>query len=82
MDDWEAVRASEESVTTVNKPAKNTHGGNAPADGPAAAADTTEDDAGVLPKLAPNDAAHTWGDDRANQGHDEWLRENKPPHWG
>ncbi|ALV46258.1 AAA family ATPase [Arthrobacter alpinus] len=36
----------------------------------------------LLPKVAPHDAAHTWGDSTSENGHDEWLRENKPPHWG
>ena len=36
----------------------------------------------LLPKEAPGDAAHTWGDGQSEHGHDEWLRENKPPHWG
>lgn len=36
----------------------------------------------LLPKVAPHDADHTWGDASSDRGHDEWLRENKPPHWG
>lgn len=47
------------------------------ADAPTAVPSESE----LLPKVAPNDAAHTWGDDRGAEGHDEWLRENKPPHW-
>lgn len=39
-------------------------------------------DSPLLPKVAPNDADHTWGDAPSSRGHDEWLRENKPPHWG
>ena len=39
-------------------------------------------DSELLPKVAPNDAGHTWGDSPSDHGHDEWLRENKPPHWG
>ncbi|MEO6530922.1 MAG: DUF4011 domain-containing protein [Specibacter sp.] len=39
-------------------------------------------DSAVLPKVAPHDADHTWGDAPTSKGHDEWLRENKPPHWG
>ena len=39
-------------------------------------------DSGVLPRVAPHDAGHTWGDATSDRGHDEWLRENKPPHWG
>lgn len=37
---------------------------------------------GVLPKVAAHDAAHTWGDSDESRGHDEWLKENRPPHWG
>ncbi len=39
-------------------------------------------EAELLPKVAPHDADHTWGDATSDRGHDEWLRENKPPHWG
>ncbi len=39
-------------------------------------------DSPLLPKEAPSDADHTWGDGQSEHGHDEWLRENKPPHWG
>lgn len=84
---------SKESVTTVNKAAQNSQQDGMERDG-AFAEDTqsqdsqqqsrgaTSDGAGLLPKVAPNDAAHTWGDQSKNRGHDEWLRENKPPHWG
>ncbi|MFC8303660.1 DUF4011 domain-containing protein [Specibacter sp. NPDC057265] len=47
---------------------------------PVAAAPSS--DSPLLPKEAPGDADHTWGDGPRNSGHDEWLRENKPPHWG
>lgn len=75
--------ASEGSVTTVNEPDKNTNGVAAPGNGTDTpdAPGATSDDAEVLPKVAPHDAAHTWGDDLGDHGHDEWLRENKPPHW-
>lgn len=39
-------------------------------------------DSELLPKIAPHDADHTWGDRTSDRGHDAWLRENKPPHWG
>lgn len=39
-------------------------------------------DSELLPKIAPHDADHTWGDAVSDRGHDAWLRENKPPHWG
>ena len=39
-------------------------------------------DAELVPNVAPHDADHTWGDASSDRGHDEWLRENKPPHWG
>lgn len=75
--------SNEESVTTVSKPeddnAQETRSGRpAGADKPA----TALEDAAVLPKVAPHDDAHTWGDNRNDRGHDAWLRENKPPHWG
>lgn len=41
-----------------------------------------ESDSALLPKIAPHDADHTWGDSASDRGHDAWLRENKPPHWG
>ena len=49
-----------------------------PADAPATEASEQE----LLPRVAPNDADHTWGDNLDDRGHDAWLRENKPPHWG
>ncbi|ALE92913.1 AAA family ATPase [Arthrobacter alpinus] len=80
-----AESESEESVTTVNEPSKTTS--NEPAktssdDDPMETPATKPDTGDVLPKVAPNDAAHTWGDEGSNQDHDEWLQENKPPHWG
>ncbi|NYE95180.1 hypothetical protein FHU41_001401 [Psychromicrobium silvestre] len=35
----------------------------------------------VLPLRAAEDEAQSWGE-RGNSDHDEWLREQKPPHWG
>lgn len=37
---------------------------------------------GILPKRGAHDAAYTWGDKDDSAGHDEWLKENRPPHWG
>jgi hypothetical protein len=80
----EEATASEERVETVNKPEKDSgndaSGRQDEATAPAATPASEESD--VLPKVAPNDAAHTWGDAPSDRGHDEWLRENKPPHWG
>lgn len=33
----------------------------------------------VLPQRAAEDDPHSWNDDDGN--HDEWLKEQKPPHW-
>ncbi len=55
---------------------------NGPGDGDGPAPETKADDSEVLPTVAPHDEAHTWGDDPGDRGHDAWLRENKPPHWG
>ncbi len=76
-----ATTASEESVTPVSTPESAQ---DAPADENAKPAGTVPPatDSSVLPKIAPNDADHTWGDTGSDRGHDEWLRENKPPHWG
>jgi hypothetical protein len=37
--------------------------------------------AGILPNKAAEDDPRAWGDGPDND-HDEWLKENKPPHWG
>lgn len=37
--------------------------------------------AGILPNKAAEDDPRRWGDAPDND-HDEWLKENKPPHWG
>lgn len=34
----------------------------------------------VVPKTAGEDDPRSWGD--AGDDHDEWLREQRPPHWG
>ncbi len=46
----------------------------APEDQPAGVAD-------ILPNKAAEDDPRNWGDD-ADNDHDAWLKENKPPHWG
>ncbi|ALE06943.1 AAA family ATPase [Arthrobacter sp. ERGS1:01] len=84
--------AREEGVTPVSEPGENNNGENnkdesaAPVTDDATADSATAKPAGtesdVLPKVAPHDAAHTWGDEPGDRGHDAWLRENKPPHWG
>ncbi|MFE4544496.1 hypothetical protein [Arthrobacter sp. NPDC056727] len=38
--------------------------------------------AGVVPKKAAEDDPRSWGDSDADNDHDAWLREQKPPHWG
>lgn len=35
----------------------------------------------VLPQRAGEDEPQAWGD-AASSSHDDWLREQKPPHWG
>ncbi|WP_354146136.1 AAA family ATPase [Arthrobacter sp. 754] len=37
--------------------------------------------AGILPNKAAEDDPRRWGD-APDDDHDEWLKENKPPHWG
>jgi hypothetical protein len=36
---------------------------------------------GILPNKAAEDDPRNWGDG-ADDDHDAWLKENKPPHWG
>jgi hypothetical protein len=36
--------------------------------------------AGILPTKAAEDDPRRWGD--AEDDHDAWLKEQKPPHWG
>jgi hypothetical protein len=38
------------------------------------------DTAGILPTKAAEDDPRRWGD--ADDDHDAWLKEQKPPHWG
>jgi hypothetical protein len=35
---------------------------------------------GLLPKTASEDDPRAWGD--RDDDHDDWLKEQKPPHWG
>jgi hypothetical protein len=35
---------------------------------------------GILPTKATEDDPRVWGD--ADEDHDAWLKEQKPPHWG
>lgn len=74
-----------ESVTTVSQPSNHSSADSAKTESAKDAGRvpvSQAQDAAILPKVAPHDDAHTWGDDRRDRGHDEWLRENKPPHWG
>ncbi|MGA7203951.1 MAG: DUF4011 domain-containing protein [Specibacter sp.] len=75
--------ASEESVDTVTKPENdsNSDATESPESAGAPAPTPGSPESEVLPKVAPNDEAHTWGDAATERGHDEWLRENRPPHW-
>jgi len=74
-----------ESVTTVSQPSNHSSEDSTKTESAKDAGRvpvSQAQDAAILPKVAPHDDAHTWGDDRRDRGHDEWLRENKPPHWG
>jgi hypothetical protein len=35
----------------------------------------------LLPKVAGEDDPRSWGD-AGQRDHDEWLKEQRPPHWG
>lgn len=78
--DAEVSSSNEESVTVVSG-AQETPADNAADDSTTTKAAPATDST-LLPKVAPNDADHTWGDSPSDRGHDAWLRENKPPHWG
>ncbi len=39
------------------------------------------DSAGILPNKASEDDPRRWGDE-SGYDHDQWLKEQKPPHWG
>lgn len=80
-----AAKNSEESVSPMSEKAGE-QGSDEIADDAepkdAATSATPSTEQKLLPNEAPNDADHTWGDDRNDRSHDAWLRENKPPHWG
>jgi hypothetical protein len=38
--------------------------------------------AGVVPNKASEDDPRVWGDSGADNDHDAWLKEQRPPHWG
>lgn len=42
----------------------------------------TAGSAGVIPNKASEDDPRRWGDHAADDDHDSWLKEQKPPHWG
>ncbi|MFQ4150057.1 DUF4011 domain-containing protein [Arthrobacter sp. LAPM80] len=80
-----AAKVVEESEAPMKEQEEATSGGQTPGPVVAEAADkhvASSADSDVLPKVAPHDADHTWGDAPSDTGHDAWLRENKPPHWG
>ncbi|WP_415854327.1 DUF4011 domain-containing protein [Sinomonas sp. G460-2] len=40
------------------------------------------DVAPLIPRRAAEDDPRSWGDADSDGGHDDWLREQRPPHWG
>jgi hypothetical protein len=42
--------------------------------------DRAGDSSPVIPRTAGEDDPRSWGDTESN--HDEWLKEQRPPHWG
>lgn len=48
---------------------------------PAPASSAGHDGSPTIPRRAAEDDPQSWGD-RSSSDHDEWLREQKPPHWG
>ena len=74
------VEVIAESETAVSEQAEDK--GSEEAEGQSEKTAGESPDSPVLPKEAPHDADHTWGDSASDRGHDAWLRENKPPHWG
>ncbi|WP_207343578.1 AAA family ATPase [Arthrobacter sp. E3] len=80
-----AAKENDESVPPMSEEAgdQGSEGKAVEAESKSAATPATPSiESEVLPKEPPNDAAHTWGDNPEDRGHDAWLRENKPPHWG
>lgn len=56
--------------------------GPRPGAGPAPDPDASGTDSKVpaLPTVAAEDNPRSWGDEPDD--HDQWLREQRPPHWG
>ncbi|MDR6413680.1 hypothetical protein J2808_000396 [Pseudarthrobacter sulfonivorans] len=87
-DEYQAERLdSEEMVTVVpqNPGQAGTDGNDQPDTEGTGQAPAPEDQqagaADILPNKAAEDDPRNWGDD-ADNDHDAWLKENKPPHWG
>jgi hypothetical protein len=36
----------------------------------------------LIPDRAAEDDPRSWGDRESNDERDQWLREQRPPHWG
>ncbi|WP_428985677.1 DUF4011 domain-containing protein [Sinomonas terricola] len=36
----------------------------------------------VLPRRAAEDDPRSWGDDESDRDHEQWLKDQRPPHWG
>lgn len=49
--------------------------------GPNYGTSTLRDGDSALPKKATEDEASSWGEREEPRDHDQWLREQKPPHW-
>ncbi|AJT43008.1 ATPase AAA [Psychromicrobium lacuslunae] len=60
--------------SSASQPTSNTTSGRASGAKPVAGAP-------LIPQRAAEDDPRSWGD-RDGSDHDEWLREQKPPHWG
>jgi len=65
-----ATQDSGEPVNNANEEAADTK---------ATAAKTGS--SGILPTKAAEDDPRRWGDD-SGYDHEQWLKEQKPPHWG
>lgn len=44
--------------------------------------DAAESDAPLIPQRAAEDDPRSWGDRESDQDRDQWLKEQRPPHWG
>jgi len=87
-DEGRADRPDEEEAVLVTPENTSDKTGGAAAEsrdhGPAlesATAQPVTDADGILPKKAAEDDPRRWGD-APDDDHDEWLKEQKPPHWG